>query len=532
MRAFTQGLVLALAVSACTTEDDPVAFLEQPLTPQQVEDQLAALRAEVEDALPKADRDAAEAYAADPPASSHPAGTIVHEPSGEENAWHMLGMSAFMQGRASLALWLFVRAAQLDPDDALALQQVGFVLAHQGRDDDARGLLVTAAEADDDLHSPEVELASLYERAGELDKALYRLSQAEADNPHHNEIKRSLAGVWTALGHPEAARSELSAALLLAPGDPILQAELDALPALPGFKVDAPLAPPRPPPDAAAEVRAIIADKREEVDAILEEHLDLIAEAQDGLVAVRQIDQALNLDRALGCTSACSDDGCRDLCAEQLCLDETGSHNDFRAAVRGSPGDVDGAYAAWLAGMGAVVFPTLDEHRRKLSDDEFDAIRTDFLAEAAGNATIVELAYVGVAGAIQIDAEQVRLTCQPVDTLEGPDPSAPLADPDPDDIDLCLDNVLCLGLNNDEITLGAFAGPLSFEVSVDTKTGAFAMEASLGVSDPWRVAKAGVGLRFHSSKGIGVTADAKVGGFLQIKATKEAYFVHFNLSDV
>jgi len=96
-----------------------------------------------------------------------------------------------------------------------------------------------------------------------------------------------------------------------------------------------------------------------------------------------------------------------------------------------------------------------------------------------------------------------------------------MAEPDPDDIDICLDNVLCFGLNNDEITLSAFAGPLPFEVSVDTRTGEFAMEVNVGANVLGDVGKAGVGLRFHSRKGLGAVAEVKIGGLVSVKATKE-----------
>lgn len=532
MRHITQSLWLAVGLWACGDQADIDAYLETPRTQAEIDAQLGDLLAEAESALPKADLDAAEAYVADPPTSNHPVGTVVHDPETEAEAWHTLGVLAFMEGRATLAQWLFVRAAQQQPGDALALQQVAFVLAHQDRDDEARPLLVTAADADDELHSPEVELALLYERSGELDKALYQWMRAKAVSPYHTEIKRSLARVWHALGQTEAAHFELQAALMLAPDDPVLQADLDALPGGgPGLPFRRAPGTPKPPPDAQMEVERIILDKRREVDEILDEQLALISEAQEERGTVRQIEQILNLDTSLACSSACSDDDCRDNCAEQFCLDETSSHNKFRADVRGYPGDIDGAYAAWTAGMGAIVFPTLDAHRRKLTKEQFDEVRQDFLLEAAGAQGWVQLSYAGTAGAIAIDAEQVKLACQPVDDIQAPDASAPLAEPDPDDIDLCLDNVLCFGINNDEITLSAFAGPVSFEVSVDTKTGDFAMEATLGFNVLGDTAKAGAGLRFHSRKGLGAVAEFKVGGIVSVKANKEFYFVHFNLSD-
>jgi hypothetical protein len=90
-------------------------------------------------------------------------------------------------------------------------------------------------------------------------------------------------------------------------------------------------------------------------------------------------------------------------------------------------------------------------------------------------------------------------------------------------LDLCLDKALCIGINNSNIAVSASVGIFSGKLSTDLATGDWAVSAGVGVADPTGTMQAGLSLKFHSSKGVGLSTDVKIGGPLKVRFGGDFY---------
>ncbi|MGM0521914.1 MAG: tetratricopeptide repeat protein [Pseudomonadota bacterium] len=104
---------------------------------------------------------------------------------------------------------------QNDPDDAMALNALGYTLADEnisGRLDEAQAMIERAHELDPDNPAVMDSLGWVYYRQGELERALPWLERAYAQIPDQ-EIAAHLAEVLHALGRVEEARAILKEAM-------------------------------------------------------------------------------------------------------------------------------------------------------------------------------------------------------------------------------------------------------------------------------------------------------------------------------
>ncbi|MBK1621080.1 hypothetical protein CKO42_22180 [Lamprobacter modestohalophilus] len=110
---------------------------------------------------------------------------------------------------------------QANPNDHMALYNLGMVYSDQGRLDDARGLLKRATDlAPDHAHSwTALGVAAL--RMNDVDAARPALEKAVALEPHNLYAQRTLGTLQAMTGDANAALDTLRTATRLGPNDPI-----------------------------------------------------------------------------------------------------------------------------------------------------------------------------------------------------------------------------------------------------------------------------------------------------------------------
>ncbi len=124
--------------------------------------------------------------------------------SGSE-AWGMLGAACSIARRAEPAVYCFARAAQMEPDCAMHVSNLGFVLLDQARYDDAEIALEAAYELAPNQVQVQMNLGKLRWRQGRTAEAIELLERA-AEETWHPEYPYALA---RALYHSDqAARAE------------------------------------------------------------------------------------------------------------------------------------------------------------------------------------------------------------------------------------------------------------------------------------------------------------------------------------
>ncbi|NYS61017.1 tetratricopeptide repeat protein [Vreelandella salicampi] len=123
---------------------------------------------------------------------------------------------------------------QNDPDDAMALNALGYTLADEnvpGRLDEAQEMIERAHELDPDNPAVMDSLGWVYYRQGELERALPWLERAYAQIPDQ-EIAAHLAEVLHGLGRVEQARAILMEAMTYNREHPVIDALLKRHPEL------------------------------------------------------------------------------------------------------------------------------------------------------------------------------------------------------------------------------------------------------------------------------------------------------------
>lgn len=106
---------------------------------------------------------------------------------------------------------------QANPTEAIALQQLGQALFHQGKTDEALEKFRAAAKLDPKLHVPEVILATLYEKAGNRQKAAQSMIAALKAN--ERDLRTRLDATQWAMdtGQLEQAKQQARSALVIDP---------------------------------------------------------------------------------------------------------------------------------------------------------------------------------------------------------------------------------------------------------------------------------------------------------------------------
>lgn len=126
----------------------------------------------------------------------------------------------FMQkGNNEAAIAEFRKALEMDPHDAMALNNLGAVLVSAGELDEAVAQFRKALESDPDNFKAHGNLGVTLARMGRFDEALPPLEKAVALNAEDSKVQSALGGVLVNKGRIDEAMKHLEKALAINPSD-------------------------------------------------------------------------------------------------------------------------------------------------------------------------------------------------------------------------------------------------------------------------------------------------------------------------
>jgi tetratricopeptide (TPR) repeat protein len=440
----------------------------------------------------------------------------------------MVGAEAVFLGSLSTATWAFLEAAALDPTSAFFLSQAGFALNAGGRYADARPLLLAARAADEAFYPAHLNLGAAYEGLEDWWRAIGELQMVVYLQPRNWTFLAWLARLYAQVGMTAVARGLLESAVEMAPDDPDLQAELDALPPDDGPPPGDPLSPTvSQPSDAsglvawAAMVQCVPTVFGADMQSWIEAGIRY--EAAEGEVEDAFHDE--NWEQ-LVCEGQCpewpleAEHACEQQCRVANCSAHQASLASGlppmfgeNAAEQAACTRVQNDHLACLMSAFGRIGDTLSATATQFFLEYVDTAMADWAHTCQGEipATLRE--------EVAALSQDVAMTCDnaatPFDAVDADDA---LSQSDRfTNVELCLDGLVCVDLADGGITIEVEGELLAGEVTLDFDTGDFGFGFGLGVSDPTGLFQASVLLKFHTARGIGISGEARAGGPLSAK---------------
>ena len=155
------------------------------------------------------------------------------------NTLMMAGIEAIFRGSMSTALYCFLRAAAIEPNNATILSKIGYVLNYRAEYADALEILLRAREIDSTFHEIRAGLANSYAGLGDNERAIFEMLAALSAFPSNIRYLIRLSELYIADSNQVAAVAALSRAKTIAPLIPEIDAALQEI-------IDHPVPPPDP----------------------------------------------------------------------------------------------------------------------------------------------------------------------------------------------------------------------------------------------------------------------------------------------
>jgi Tfp pilus assembly protein PilF len=137
-------------------------------------------------------------------------------------AWYALGGVDQLQGNISLAMTSYARALALNPDHALALNNLSVALHSQGRLDVAIACLRRAIRVKPDYAEAHSNLGNSLKEQGKLEEAVACYERAVELNPDYFDAYNNLGNAYRAQGHLASSVSCYDQALRIKPDHPLV----------------------------------------------------------------------------------------------------------------------------------------------------------------------------------------------------------------------------------------------------------------------------------------------------------------------
>lgn len=131
---------------------------------------------------------------------------------------HQLAIAAFERGESEKAVDLLCRAIEADPQSAIALNDLGSILAQIGRTAEAIPVFRRAIEFQPEYPEAHNNLANVHQMAGNLEQAVTSYLTALRLRPDYAEAYRNLASALRRLGKTQEATAALARAVAIDPG--------------------------------------------------------------------------------------------------------------------------------------------------------------------------------------------------------------------------------------------------------------------------------------------------------------------------
>jgi len=438
------------------------------------------------------------------------------EPKDLADLLRMLGYEALFKGNLSVSKWLFLSAAELKPGDPLFLNDAGFALIKSGQLADAKAIVLRALAIDPNLHSLYVNLSNIYRKDAHARNALLAILRAISLQPKVVTYRQLAAEIYLEMGNTASAYRQLEAGIRLDPGNAEIQAQLDALPKPPDGD------PPSPPPSALAIMAPVL---QCEMDAFAEYAVKIatVSGKEMGVDQTFQNETAQASYDWTDCYNACiALEGCWEMCSMAECsANQAALAKAVGAEVLLPPEAESMYYQMYDFFMGCVTPHLVKETNAQALGaalDEVDRYYSSITYSVhkwyVSSAELMQLWHSDVAGVCE-DAEQAIADLDLEKAFQTVNNQAAL--------DLCLDRALCIGINNSNISVSASVGIFTGKLSTDLETGEWAVSAGVGVADPTGTFQTGLSVKFHSTKGVGLSGDVKIGGPVKVRLGGDFY---------
>ncbi|MGM0559102.1 MAG: tetratricopeptide repeat protein [Myxococcota bacterium] len=518
------GICLVVGLAGCGKDDGGGGasgeFLEAPPSQKEVDERLADLRGETEGVVDAQLREQVEEHI-DGPGGSSPWPDAVHFPIEEpDDGYRMAAAAAFLDQQEQLALWLWVRAAQEKPEGNLS--QVAFGLNKQERFDESIALSLAAVDKRPDDFVPLRNLAFAYEQQGQMERASYYQARVVSLSPRNPWSKVALGDMLAQRGYRNAAGSLYKIAAIRAPDDDEIAARVEALSGTDATEtMDGQLRA------SEADILDALEARDTAVEQEYEAQVEQVLRAYQSIIDSREIDKDVNLGEWVDCNSQCApgEDACEADCMKALCETESGQHGPYAAALSSNAADFDAVRmdeaAAFLRAIAEVRrdFPGADETELMY----FEMLADGGVFERTGS---IDSHHVMVKSVIGSNKTYVEQACTAAEYLEQLAAAKEAMANQQSPYDVCLDGVLCIGVDGDRFTIGVQVGFVAADLAISPASGDFTLGLGVGITDPTGTIDVSVGLKYDSVRGGGIGGDFKFGGPVKLKYSRDIYFTN------
>ncbi len=133
------------------------------------------------------------------------------------NAWNNLGLLSAREGHTDEAIMQFQKALQLDPDNFIALQNLGNAYRQAKRWDDAKATLQHALQLNPESAEANYAMGMVYAQTDDADRAFDFLQKAIAEKPSYPEALNNLGVLYLRKRQPTDAENSFKEAIRVAP---------------------------------------------------------------------------------------------------------------------------------------------------------------------------------------------------------------------------------------------------------------------------------------------------------------------------
>jgi tetratricopeptide (TPR) repeat protein len=134
------------------------------------------------------------------------------------NAWNNLGILAAREGKTDEAIGFFQKALRIDPDHAVALQNLGNAYRQKKDWNAARKALEHALALNPEDAEANYGLGMVYAQLNDTERAYEFLQKALAARPAYPDALNNLGVLYLRTGRPEEAKKSFTESIRVAPG--------------------------------------------------------------------------------------------------------------------------------------------------------------------------------------------------------------------------------------------------------------------------------------------------------------------------
>jgi tetratricopeptide (TPR) repeat protein len=134
------------------------------------------------------------------------------------NAWNNLGILAAREGKTDEAIGFFQKALAINPDHAVALQNLGNAYRQKKDWDAARKTLEHALALNPEDAEANYGLGMVYAQLNDTERAYEFLQKALAARPAYPEALNNLGILYLRTGRPEEAKKSFAESIRMSPG--------------------------------------------------------------------------------------------------------------------------------------------------------------------------------------------------------------------------------------------------------------------------------------------------------------------------